>query len=1315
MEPLSEQIENLYQSRYHGAVNIRGIKYQILYSAMRIFDFYNDNPPESICFEGVEDLDINGNQILELNSIRTSNEYIQVKSSINTWYWSTFQREEIIEKFLDVWKVDVAAKFLFVINFDCDNKLSQLMDFCNGITDVFPNKIKSNVQDVFGKKGHKKTTIETFFKRVKIVRISEVELLKEIKAKVVKCFDLQTNNPDIYILAITSSIINWAIKRCKVTKADLEAIKLNIQDEISKGVQNEAVKNGWIEKLEFQKDKYSDDYFEGANARPGHILENLDVDRPLWAKQIKNALNESGTCIIRTASGQGKSTLLYRYAFQNYQRETTFIIKNLSDELMVAPIKQNILARKELGLPILVLIDNVQANLRYWYRLINELIEQNIQFIVTLREEDWFRYSGDAGLFNWKIIKPELSLEEAKQIFNEFKLKNKIADGIESAEQAFERVEERKLLLEFTYLITHGQMLEERLRGQVSKMQTLNEDKAKLLVLRLVSIAQKYEAKISIKNLLKIVSFNNDPNFTLESLRNEYLLFFDEYCEGLHLVRSEHLIEILHSLIPVEETMKELIYALDNENLTQFISTAFSDSEISCNELLEVVFERSKNESLANITQIVKGLFTASERIYFYENKHLFDEIEEQVGSAGVQFLLMGTMPYMAYDFIESLHEIFDDKSPFDPIIEKQKKFIPRNWKDRTEVIFVQKIVEQLSKDKLILDFNYLGEFLYWFHLPSLDNSKIFQYLNEIDWTEKISESNIQSTADFLLNLFHFVPNAYKSFIESYKDVLLGRYKLLTETIWVEERGKDIYIEFIVDESSTASEKPHEQTSKRLDILYKMFPTYERYCSKGLYPFDIGEERIFDDTDKEFPINDLQLKLNAHKNAIWENFGVPSIYNYQKQWFEFRRDAHKFIEKFIDMLQRASLGYSDNLESLIINEWATVRPQFSKIGRLPKKISERVKEAERKIFSWASSLQNFISQVVQFDNEESKRLCRYNLREAANHLDEAQKAFKVITNETQEYFNFSELDRDEQYNYLLLAEMLDVLYGKLNDFPIRNLKEYIKKRRKTENNKKLSEIKFLLKPLEENEFIFKYPKEPIINGNEISIIVGFEVTDFRFGIEQIGAIIDCLANISFNFWYLHIVPLLNGNTYQSKVWRISQNSINEIITNGKENAWALLPYEANETFLSHIPNNTPIEIVESQLITRFNALTHSLHIARRTRELLNNRLNKTFEYDNKLAKVYENNFSKQEETIAQEAKKLFDELKVFTTRLVDSEVSNNEKIAWTELIQLCLSKYKLGIENVSSPLSDDENKDFWSDREVEFLFGEYLNLKYNKT
>jgi hypothetical protein len=42
-EVRSSDIDTIFRARYHGAANIRGIKYQILYSVLRAFDLYADD------------------------------------------------------------------------------------------------------------------------------------------------------------------------------------------------------------------------------------------------------------------------------------------------------------------------------------------------------------------------------------------------------------------------------------------------------------------------------------------------------------------------------------------------------------------------------------------------------------------------------------------------------------------------------------------------------------------------------------------------------------------------------------------------------------------------------------------------------------------------------------------------------------------------------------------------------------------------------------------------------------------------------------------------------------------------------------------------------------------------------------------------------------------------------------------------------------------------------------------------------------------------------------------------------------------------
>ena len=41
-EAIKQQLDTIFKAHYHGAVNIRGIRYQLLYSILRAFDLYNE-------------------------------------------------------------------------------------------------------------------------------------------------------------------------------------------------------------------------------------------------------------------------------------------------------------------------------------------------------------------------------------------------------------------------------------------------------------------------------------------------------------------------------------------------------------------------------------------------------------------------------------------------------------------------------------------------------------------------------------------------------------------------------------------------------------------------------------------------------------------------------------------------------------------------------------------------------------------------------------------------------------------------------------------------------------------------------------------------------------------------------------------------------------------------------------------------------------------------------------------------------------------------------------------------------------------------
>ena len=153
--------------------------------------------------------------------------------------------------------------------------------------------------------------------------------------------------------------------------------------------------------------------------------------------------------------------------------------------------------------------------------------------------------------------------------------------------------------------------------------------------------------------------------------------------------------------------------------------------------------------------------------------------------------LCLATLPYQLVDTIADLQKILPDNPNLKLLSDLAQTFRPRRWEDRLEVRFLQGIIDDLNLERLRSDFRALGSFLYWCHLPTLNTSRIEQLLYSTDWTEELADADLAATADFLYELRQFAREKYDALVIN-KRALISRFKLLSETVLVEERGDDI-------------------------------------------------------------------------------------------------------------------------------------------------------------------------------------------------------------------------------------------------------------------------------------------------------------------------------------------------------------------------------------------------------------------------------------------------------------------------------------------------------------------------------------------
>lgn len=449
-------INTIFRSRYHGATNIKGIRFQILYSILKSFDLYN-NEIEHLTLEGIEDLDLIG--------LNLADEYIQVKTSKNTWHWNKLK--DIIPNFLEVYRADSNCRFTIVIGAEVQDDVNRLKEF-NKLSPKEAKRIKNKFFKLFNGLKASKGESEYILNNLTILTLSERFILQQIKLKLVERFNVGSELLEIYLSVFVSKFLNWAKDRSSIDHVDIENIKIEIGENLSRESEYQAYGKGLIEKISWKPDNKIEDFYEGKGTRSGHIVCNVDYKREFWLKKIGEALDSSKVCIIKSSSGQGKSALLYRYAYENWA-SNSFIIRKIDSTDDVQHILNYLKFRVTLGLPMIVLIDDIDWQKRLWASLVNECAALGIYVLVTIRNEDWFRFSKE-NLSTYEIIEPILNITEAKKIFEVFKSQNKVYKLVISAEWAYEKIDEPKLLIEFIYFITHGKMLEERLRDQIKEI-----------------------------------------------------------------------------------------------------------------------------------------------------------------------------------------------------------------------------------------------------------------------------------------------------------------------------------------------------------------------------------------------------------------------------------------------------------------------------------------------------------------------------------------------------------------------------------------------------------------------------------------------------------------------------------------------------------------------------------------------------------------------------------------------------------------------------------------------------------------------------
>lgn len=307
--------------------------------------------------------------------------------------------------------------------------------------------------------------------------------------------------------------------------------------------------------LPVDAERLRDSYRRGANATWEHIVAGGDSVRSGRLQELRAKLNSHDVVVIRGASGQGKSSLAFRYLHDFHPSGTRFLVRFVegrahADRIATA-LRAHVLGMR---IPAVALLDLSPAD-RGWMVLLPALAAAGIKVVVAVREEDAAR----AGRFPPDVSVGEVSLdgvtrEEAGQIYASLA-------GVEATtldfHQAWAQFDAREAapLLEFTHLVTQGRSLATTVEEQVRRLQaeatgggTSGISERHLHLLAMAAVVNSAEARIDLEGALEAARL--DPmTRPLAVLEREFLLKQDAAprpaLAGLHALRSQAVVSSL--------------------------------------------------------------------------------------------------------------------------------------------------------------------------------------------------------------------------------------------------------------------------------------------------------------------------------------------------------------------------------------------------------------------------------------------------------------------------------------------------------------------------------------------------------------------------------------------------------------------------------------------------------------------------------------------------------------------------------------------------------------------------------------------------
>ncbi len=1136
-------ISSIKESRDGGQNALRGYSYQFLYSCFLVLSSINEETTFQL--EGIEDID-------QIISSETDNNitHTQLKYSINRQNASFMK--PVLKNFLEVYLVDKDRNFELVYDFPVANgNLSKL--FNNKLDNPSKQHWKDTIEEIKNENSNwnwENYNFDDFISSLSFNNVPKTALEDKIENSLIKKYNITTDNLSLFANSIKIFCFNAMQQRSTIYISDLEHCIEEVKNDISKGAHNPA--HSWISKIDFSTNASNIDldYFEGKKATPADIANNLPIHRKEIEKQIIESVNKNCVTVIKSSSGQGKTTLALQAIFLLKEEYTPYQLTWCNDTKEIGNIIQYFKSRIRLGEKPIILIDNLDSQFSQWNELAQRLqaeVKHHYKILVTTRETDWYNFSGNKGnIHSLNIIKPILSKKEAKDIFSVLKKAKKTHSRISNWEKAWTQVSEQKLLIEYIYLLTHGEMLSERISAQMKEIGNSSAGKVKFEILRKVCFADVCGVKLHLQKLIDELSepSTHDYGEIIKSMEDEFLLKLSTskaYIEGLHPVRSLHIVKRLHEYFSIDKTALSVVKLTDKDNLNTLFSY-FPPYIQNKNEFYSKITDTYYNkDDLSIFVSIIEGLFSGGIIEYYNNNKSAFDDANSK---GGLFVFATELCPFAQLEEFDQSLNTLDKMLDIMPNNENIKYLI--NLKDNTTKIDLSKtdifqlcqvLFNKLNKERIdsIVDLESYAQISEWLYLINHNFNMSNNYTLDNLWS--VSENMSPDCMGSLMNISYC--GNHNEFIEYVgnnfpKIATYLKHRTNSYAIYTTDDNKNIHVEYILRISEI--DKANASSVDRIKIIGKCLPIFKKYCADSIKPSlnVLSVYKTPDDSHKEMPKENVVIMFNQKLNKLWidtilSNYEFDSIDEWIEHWYNIRNLVCELMDKGARCLYKL---LKDKPLGSLAKEFDLTKERFdllyTKEVYFPNEkkpfgerlvIPEGISSIKSKFFQ---SILNYTNQFADsiMKDKDAQRLCIFNLKTARSNLKKMQMYFSKIKQNKEHQLKHEKLCKNEE---ALLDNLINCcLYYQYNEKNEYFNKQWVDKW-STENIQKiLSNTESILNNLKD-EFSIDFP----IRSYEKDVLSYYPIIiknlDTSNNDDFTNLLISCIPFTETNFDYLTMI------------------------------------------------------------------------------------------------------------------------------------------------------------------------------------------------